>query len=204
MGDVLPLAAIIAICLFITKEVVELARRKLERRRKTKAIQELLRHEIAENYLVLNFLFSAIDSSSDLESAEEKDRLVEQQSGRLYYERIDPAGDIITGGPVPPVATSEYVRLLPSLAELDRNLYAIVRNGYEKVFELDHLRRSFVDYVSGDPKQRRMWYQPFCRYAKDLYQDIERALRDTHIAVAGYDVPSRKFQSFIPNKSDVT
>jgi hypothetical protein len=102
MQHLLPVAAIVAICLFVLKETFELFRRASERRRKRTAIKELLHREVAENYRVLNNLFHAIDTTErDTIAPDERDTIVAQHGGRLSYERVDADGAVVSGNPLP-------------------------------------------------------------------------------------------------------
>jgi hypothetical protein len=189
MSNLLPIAAIVAICLFVLKETFELLRRLAERRRKRGAIKELLQHEVAENYRVLNCLFHAIDTTTrDEILPDEKDVIVVQNSGRREYVRVDAKGQLISGNPLPPVRTAEFNRLLPSAAELDKKFYSEIRLGYSHVHELDHLVNSFVDFLTGDSKEREMFLASFQHYAESRYDDIEKGLRGLYLTLAGREI----------------
>ena len=189
MSNILPIAAIVAILLFVLKETFEFLRRSGERRRKRAAIRELLQHEVAENYRVLNCLFSAIDSTTREEILpEEKDTIVVQHSGRREYARVDENGLVVSGCPLPPVRTAEFNRLLPSAAELDKKLYSEIRLGYQHVHQLDHLVNSFVDFVTGSPMEREMFFDGFRQYASGYYDEIDRGLRRLYAVLAGREL----------------
>ncbi len=189
MSNILPVAAIVAIFLFLLKETFELLRRSGERRRKRTAIRELLQHEVAENYRVLNCLFSAIDSTTrDEILPDENDTIVVQQSGRREYARVDENGLLVSGRPLPPVSTVEFNRLLPSAAELDKKLYSEIRLGYQHVHQLDHLVNSFVDFLTGNPKEREIFFGGFRQYAFGCYDEIDRGLRRLYVMLAGKEL----------------
>jgi len=175
--------------LFVLKETFDLLRRSGERRRKRTAIRELLQHEVAENYRVLNCLFSAIDSTTrDEILTEEKDTIVVQHSGRREYARVDENGLVVSGRPLPPVCTTEFNRLLPSSSELDKKLYSEIRLGYQHVHQLDHLVNSFVDFFTGNPKEREMFFDGFRQYALGYYDEIDRGLRQLYVVLTGKDL----------------
>jgi hypothetical protein len=189
MSNLLPVAAIVAIFLFVLKETFELLRRSGERRRKRAAIKELLQHEVAENYRVLNSLFHAIDTTTrDEILPDEKDTIVVQSSGRREYVRVDDKGLLVSGNPLPPVHTAEFNRLLPSAAELDKKLYSEIRLGYDHVHELDHLVNSFVDLLTGSFKEREMFLDGFRHYAESHYDEIETGLRHLYVVLAGREI----------------
>lgn len=189
---VLPIAAVVAICLFIAKETVELFRRKAERRRKTTAIKELLQHEIADNYRVLQNLFSAIDMATRYEiEPDGSDAIVVQHGGRLRYHRLAPDGSEASGLPLPAVRTTEFNRLLPTVAELDKQLYSEIRNGYEHIYETEHLWTSFVDYLTGDAADREQWFEGFCDYAGRRYEDINNGVRHLYKLLTCNELPTK-------------
>lgn len=189
MPNLLPVAVIVAICLFVLKETFEFFRRAGERRRKRSAIKELLQHEVAENYRVLNNLFHAIDTTErDTISPGERDTIVVQHSGRLSYERVDADGTVVSGNPLPVARMTEFNRLLPSAAELDKKLYLAIRRGYEHVYQIEHLHSSFVDFITGNTKDRE-FLVPFRHYASGCYADIDKGLRQLYIVLAGRELP---------------
>jgi hypothetical protein len=189
VSNVLPVAAIVAICLFVLKEIFELLRRAGERKRKRAAIKELLRHEVEENYRVLNNLFHAIDSTTRTEIlSDEKDTIVVQHSGQREYARVNKEGLVVSGNPLPPVCTAEFNRLLPLAAELDRRLYSDIRLGYEYVHRLDQLLNLFVDFLTGRPAEREMFLEAFRQYAWSDYDDIDAGLRRLYVGLAGHEI----------------
>ena len=188
MPNLLPVAAVVAICLFILKETFELFRRSGERQRKRAAIKEPLQHEVSENYCVLNNLFHAIDTTErDTIAPEERDTVVVQRSGRMCYERVDTDGSVVSGNSLPAARMTEFNRLLLSAAELDKKLYSEIRRGYEHVYQLEHLHHSFVDFLTGSDHDREL-LSSFRQYASGYYDDIDKGLRQLYTLLAGREL----------------
>jgi hypothetical protein len=203
MVTLIPVAAIVAIFLFLLKEAFEFFRRAGERRRKRTAIKELLKHEVSENYRALNFLFHAIDATErETIAPAERDTIVVQHAGRLRYDRIDTNGSVVSGNPLPVPRMTEFNRLLQSAAELDKTLYSEIRKGYEHVFQIEHLYYSFVDYLTGRDKDREMWFDGFRRYAWDLYDEIDKGLREFYVILAGSELQCKALRRS-PSLADV-
>lgn len=189
----LPIAAVVAICLFLAKEIAEFVRRRGERKRKKAAIKEVLRHEVAYNYRVLLNLFSALDDTTrDEIEPEGSDVIVVQHGGRLRYHRLDPNGAIVSGLPLLSVCTTEFNKILPTVAELDKNLYAEIRLGYQFIYEIEHLWTSFVDYLTGDPAEREQWFDGFRHYAEECKDGITEGVEQLYKVLTGEDLPNRR------------
>jgi hypothetical protein len=82
---------------------------------------------------------------------------------------------------------TEFNRLLPAAAELDKKLYLAIRKGYEHVYQIEHLHNSFVDFLTGSTKDREL-LGPFRHYASSHYDDIDKGLRQLYVVLAGCEL----------------
>jgi hypothetical protein len=185
MTEILPIAAVVAISLFVTKESFEIVRRYRERGRKLRAVKALIRDEVKANHIALNHLSMAIcmaEATPDYEGA--KDAVVTGHGGRLFYRRFDEDGSVMAGSMLRAVRQTEYQRLLPQAAELSPKLYRILRDGYSHVSELDHILTSFADHAGGIEDERE-WFPPFREWARDRLIEISSDLIALYKSLGG-------------------
>lgn len=187
MNNLLPIAAVVAIFLFVVKEIFEFCRRSIERGRKRSAIKELISHEVAANYRAFGYLYSAIRITDEKITPGEKDTIVVQHGGRLLFERTHPS-QIGTGNPVPSPSMTEFNRLLPTVAEIDKKLYAAIREGYAAIYQLEHLHHSFVDYVLGGEKEKEI-FGGFRQYAWASFDETEKGIWELYVFLTGRELP---------------
>ena len=194
MQEFLPIAAIVAICLFIAKETFEFVRRILERRRKVRAAKQLLCREVSHNFRVLNYLFGCIDRAGrEFVFSDEKNVIVTKQSGTVNHE-IQADDGTVSGSPLPEIRTADLTRLLPIIAEFDAKLFKAIRDGYDHVDEVDHLRTQFIDLISQAPD--RMWLESFLSYASKRHQDLDAGIRQLYRTLSGKELPNKSLRKY--------
>jgi hypothetical protein len=184
MLEILPIATVVAIIVFITKETLEFFRRMGERRRKKRAIKSLIRDELRANHLALNLIDSAIHSASQLDYREgTTGSIVAGHGGRTHHRIIDKNGEILGGGMIRPVKTTEYQRLLPQAAELDFKLYEELREGHGRIQELEHIVNSFIENFGNAPDDQ--WWPGFCEWASACLCDISKDMVEQYVKLGG-------------------
>lgn len=185
MPDFLPVAAVVAISLFVTKEVFEFVRRAAERKRKKRAIKALLRDEIQANHLALNHLLMALDMARATPFYKgATNAIVTGFGGRMFYRRFAGDGSVLSGAIIRNAKSSEYQRLLPQAAELDPKLYRLMRDGYTHVHDLENIITSFMDHAGGPPDEKE-WFEPFQDWASSRMREISLELCRLHIQLGG-------------------
>lgn len=194
MQEFLPIAAIVAICLFITKETFEFVRRIFERRRKVRAAKQLLCREVSHNFRVLNFLFGCINRAGrEFVFLDEKNAIVTKHSGSIAHE-VHADDGIVSGGPLPEIRTADLTRLLPIIAEFDAKLFKAIRDGYDHIDEVEHLRTQFIDFISHP--QDRMWLESFLSYASECHQELDAGIRQLYRTLSGKELPNKSMKKY--------
>lgn len=82
-----------------------------------------------------------------------------------------------------------YERLLPTLAELDKSLFEIVRKTYEKIAELNHYRQILTDFLAGeDLAPYRDMTKHFLSDLTDEENDYYKILNEGYKALTAKDL----------------
>jgi len=150
----LPITALIAIALFVIKELVEFFKRSRERVRKIAALKILLSEELEKNHWAFKQLFSAmaaLNPNNDEYFSSQQFSLHVTREGKEHMRvRRDENEDLESNHPLLKFRFEMYERLLPSLAEVDAKLFHSVKNTYENLIELAHFRQTLTTWLAGE------------------------------------------------------
>ena len=88
-----------------------------------------------------------------------------------------------------------YERLLPTLAELDKSLFEVVRKTYEAIIELNHYRQILTDFLAGENlAPYRDMTKHFLNDLADEKDDYYKILSEGYKALTGKDLESWKLR----------
>lgn len=153
VSSVLPATVVVAVTIFITKEILEFFRRRSERARKLGAVKTLLSEELEKNHWTFRSMFGILDQIKEYSELfpEAKYNLVIARNGSEHYRvKREPNDDSWHGQAIPKFHDEQYKKLLPTLAELDAELFQKVNALYSELSELAHFRDTLIDFLSGD------------------------------------------------------
>lgn len=144
----LPITILITVLLFMIKEILERLRRADERRRKTKALQMLISHEIEKNNWALESFFRILSSIKENldNNVKAKYSLELARNGAEHY-RIEIDDDDWSGGAVPSFHFSVYEKVITQVAELNIEMYETLSNFYNELYELNHYRNTLLEFL---------------------------------------------------------
>lgn len=143
--SLVPITVIVAVILFMVKELLEYNRKEKANNRKLNAYRMLLAEELELNFGALK---SIDETCSKLESNKNKWRGATyeakfKESGNLYVHATY-KDHLVLCIPVRKVRMEQYDKLLVNIAELNADFYLKVKDGYEYVTELEHLYSSII------------------------------------------------------------
>jgi len=95
-------------------------------------------------------------------------------SGHQFFKHKDNVGEEIASGSLIPTTHSEhYTKFILDVAESDENLFVHTQRAYDSVQELEHIRASLIQQLSGDAsKDFISTLSPFVDYAKKVLHDV--------------------------------
>ena len=182
--DTLSISAIVAIALFLIKEIIEFFRKKHARKRKTGALKVLLSEEIKINYwtwLKIEDLVTIVKEKPKTTQYQ----IITSASGteRFVWLRPDGGGG---GQSFPSVQDDVSTKLITEIAELDKNFYSSAISYSKGLAELKHLRNGAYDFIH-ETAQGEHYAEGFCDYALDELPEINNNLRKLFKECTGKD-----------------
>ncbi|HCG9876123.1 TPA: hypothetical protein NJ716_003109 [Vibrio parahaemolyticus] len=169
LGSLLPVTVVVAIALFVLREVVDLIKKHREKQRKTKAVKLLLAEELERNHWALSTVFRVIN---EIKQYTDEKKVVEYslviaRNGKEHYHAEFEEGH--SGLAIFRFDFSVYDKLLVSIAELDEQLFEALSSTYTETRELNHYRDTLLDYLSGEDlaPNREMTLGFLCGLADD-------------------------------------
>lgn len=189
LPSILPITVVAAIILFVTKEVFEFFRRRSERYRRLSAIKLLLAEEIEKNHWAHDSMFRALEDIKELSEIfpGAEYRLHVARNGTEHIRVRRQSGDDFESNHWVPIFHDEqYKKLLPSLAELDKELFALINSAYSELADLSHYRDILIEFVAGDEsppgvEATKSFLADFADERDDYFADLNEA----YVALTG-------------------
>jgi hypothetical protein len=146
-GDINPISigAIVAISIFIIREILEAYRKSNARTRKVKALKAIISEEIEINYWAWLQIKTIVTKVKEQPKTTDF-QITTSSSGveRFKFIRIDGGGG---GGSFPQVAEIIFNKLIIDIAELDKDFYDKAILYSKSIAELKHLRNGAYDFL---------------------------------------------------------
>ena len=162
LSPLLPITALVAIGLFLAKEVMELVRRRRADARKLGAIRRILSRDLELNQWVLEALRNAVGALERIEAEHgRKGRIYESPGKRIRYEHWVEGDKHRSDGGLPSVYATNFDRYLLDVATLDRKMLSYVEIASTALANLDHVRSGVVEHIDD-----QTWRGSFVLYAR--------------------------------------
>lgn len=181
LASALPVTALVAICLFVFKESVEVFRRRRAEKRKVGAIKRMVARDLELNQWAVNSFRHAVGALERIEAEKgRRGRIYESVAKLMHYEHWIDGEAHRSGGVLPPVVSGSVDRLLMDAATLDQGLLAHIERATTALANLNHIRVGVIEHIDDD-----MWRGGFIDFAKRELDLIEGELQQVHLYCAG-------------------
>jgi hypothetical protein len=180
--DTLSISAIVAIALFLIKEILELFRKNQARKRKIRALRVIIAEEMKINHWTWLKVKDLVETVKEMPKATHY-QITTSTSGteRFEWKRPDGGGG---GQSFPSVKDDVLTKLIIEIAELDENFYNSAI-GYSKgLAELKHLREGAYDFIH-ETQQGEHYAEGFCDYASGELPKIKRSFKKLYKECTG-------------------
>ena len=170
----LPTTALVALVIFVIKELLEAWRRYSSESRKLRAIKELLARECELNHWAIRSLRSIADELREVANFDsfEAFSIEYAKSGRIYACIDSEAKGNYTKTAVPIIHQEQLTKHLLEVATLDKALFGFVEPALTAVAELQHVRESLLYHGSSEEGDlARVHGQGFSEYAIKEIED---------------------------------
>ncbi len=171
-----PITVVVAVVLFALKEGIESIRRFNADGRKRSALRHLLARECELNSWAIKSMRHTIELADGVlkqESNEESLSIEITASGRSYCKRHSPDG---AWGQtrIPDIHRNHLEKYVLDVALVDRQLLPNTLEAHAAASELEHVRDSFVDFVTSNDPVDRLHFKAFPQYAlRELDRSFE-------------------------------
>lgn len=168
----LPATALVALLIFVAKEMLEVARRSSAERRRKEALRALLARECELNHWAIQSLRRIAGGLKGLvRPASEAFRIEFAKSGRVYACVDDEEGGAGFKIPLPVVHKVHLQGSLLDIATLDKKLFVLAEAALTAIAELEHVREGFLYHGSAEDEEEREHADGFAEYAIGELED---------------------------------
>lgn len=186
--SVLPITALIAIFIFVCKEVLEFIRRRSGDQRKLQALKALLARECELNLWTIKNLrriFSEVHTVEN-ENPQISVEVLRTPSGRPFARVIsDDEGTELHIG-IPKAHRELMSKFLLDVATLDKKLFEVMEPAYDGLAELEHIHESLLNVRDAPEFIGSSGYlEGLAGYALDEIQNVENALSSLYMHCTG-------------------
>jgi hypothetical protein len=173
--NVIPIAVVVAIFIFLAKEALEFSRRARVNSRKMHAIRRFLASECERNGFAIEQI---IEQARAVDEAQESGwPIVIEERGNgptrltIRYEGVGFSSSVVRQ-----IHTEAAQKHLFDVASLDETLFGIIEKTLDTLVEAKHVRDSLVSYIQDDPNH----LCGFAAYANDELDEALDAVRELY------------------------
>lgn len=147
LSSLLPISAVVAVCIFVVKEILEHLRRRKAEQRKIGAIKLLIARECELNAWTIAML---VRIYKDLLS-EETDKYgftfhaESKRDGSFAFIKLYPDGDDSASMPIPSVHRDSLAKHLLDIATSDANFLQVAEDAYDALADVNHVRNYLLE-----------------------------------------------------------
>lgn len=145
--NVIPITVVVAICIFVAKEALELVRRVRLNGRKLHAIRRFLAIECERNNYAIEKMIGQVRAVDEAHEGGWPIEIEKKESG-LTRLTIRPAGEGFSGSIVRPIHTDAAQKYLFEVASLDGAMFGMMEKTLDTLLEAKHVRDSLIDSIS--------------------------------------------------------
>lgn len=177
--NVIPIAVVVAICIFLVKEVLEAIRRARLNGRKLHAIKRFVAAECERNGYAIEKMIGQVRAVDEAHEGGWPIEIERKESG-LTRLTIRPAGEGFSSSVVSTIHMDAAQKYLFEVASLDAAVFAAMEKVLDTLVEAKHVRDSLIEYVAND----RQHLGGFAEYAIGELDDALEAVRDLYFKCA--------------------
>jgi hypothetical protein len=188
--SIIPITVVVAVSLFVLKEIFEGMRRYRGEARKKKVLRVLLARECKLNHWAIKSIKYIVETirEESVKDNRTKFTLIFSKSGKVLF-RVKPVNDeTATGVALAKVHSEVMHKNLLDVAMLDKKLFAAFEPAYDAVSQLQHIRDNLIYFVDPDDDQDKVHLNGFYHYALNELEDIHEKLNRLHIECTGEDL----------------
>jgi hypothetical protein len=173
--DLIPIAVVVAVAIFLAKEFIEAFRRWRSNVRKLHAVRRFIAVECERNEFAIGRLLGQAAEIQEALTGDLEVKIEKRESG--HHRLVITADDGMHGSaPVPNIHMEMIEKYLFEAASLDAGLFAQMEATLEALIDAAHVRNGFIEYVDEDPEH----LEGFPQFAKRELADALDRNRDLY------------------------
>ncbi|MDB5445010.1 MAG: hypothetical protein JWQ97_327 [Phenylobacterium sp.] len=182
------LAIVVAVLIFITREYLEVRRRRVERAGKLSAIKTLLARNCELNNWTVKSLRAVLEQiQEDFKEADPPRYSIDMRRDGATYLKVQDAAGGCSSRPLPEVRRQAFEGQLLNVAELDASLLARLEPAVTMVAELEHVRESLVSYLLREDEGEAPHFEGFVEFALVALDDAFNSLDALYVACTAHE-----------------
>ena len=183
ISALLPVTVIVAVGLFILKEILEWVRRWRADGRKVKAFKTLLARECELNNWAHKRIKDAIANIQENfeNNASYNYSIKKRDSGEIIFEERNEDLSLSSSWPLPSVHTEIMSKLMLDVATLDSGLFGALETAYDASINLNHIRQSLTIFIEDED----FHLETFVDYALRELPDVHAEMEELYKACTG-------------------
>ncbi|RJG07686.1 hypothetical protein D3870_18305 [Noviherbaspirillum cavernae] len=170
--SILPVTVLVAIGIFVLKELFEGVRRYRGDIRKKKALRTLLARECELNHWTIKSIRHIVETIRDESENGAQFEFIFPKNGNVLFRVKHSDSDSKSGSALAGTHRAVMDKNLLEVATLDNKLYSVLQTAYDATAQLEHVRQSLIYFVDPEDEQDKMHLDGFVHYALDELQDV--------------------------------
>jgi hypothetical protein len=142
-ANLFPITAVVAICLFLAREVLEHRRRGQSKQRQIEALKLILGRECVYNHWPLQQLTEIVEFLQAGEQNYKKLKITKRPNGPAAFMEDDDGGGV--GYKLADFTTGRMSDMLLQVAELDAKLFRLVEAAYDALADAESVKSQLVN-----------------------------------------------------------
>lgn len=199
------IAACVAICIFLVRELIELRRTKRNAKYKSDALMHLLARECELNYLTICEInaITLFFNNHGRSIFKTKIGIETKSSGNIFAFVRHPDGHIIFERAIPAVHRTLISKTFIDIATANRKLFEAIGPAYEALIGLEYVRLSLIkELENSNPAMSIGVRTDFIAYTQNELQDIQRKLDIVYMLCTRTSLENTGIKSRLANNPD--
>lgn len=197
LSNLVPITAVVAVTIFLSKEVLEGRRRRQADSRKIDAIKRLLARDCELNAWTIKSLVQ-IYQKTQSEINEEYGYIysvVREPSGKHIFKTDYPDGDPSGATPIPPVYRETISKHLLDIATLNEEFLHVAEAAYDALAEVQHVRDYLLGIEPNSPNSLdREIDMGLAEYALEELRDAKAPLDALYLFCTGKELTKHRLR----------
>lgn len=196
VNQLFPITVVVAVILFLTREVIDSIKRHRAERREKEAIGSLLSEELERNYWTYKVIFRTLKEVKEYREIFPATtfHFIYRHDGSVLYRcnRNGEYEDFSNGHALVDAHEKIYERVLTEVAKLDGKLFESMQKAYYSVRRLSEFRNALISYIENEEKNGDNHFDFWLEYAVKQEEEIYSDMNELYSQCAKTDLKEHR------------